>query len=229
VSVAGELSDGGGTAPIVSEFRMASIQLSRYEAEEGDLPDVCMYCGEPATERKRRRFISHPLWVYLLLPWGYVLYAIVAAILTEHIRCYTLFCPRHKNYWLVRNLYVWGSLVLILILLIGGFILAGSLSSQVSPSTQDILFGSCCIGSVVLLLGWLISIPISQVTAIHPANATEYHLTLKRVSPAFVEAVRLHRAEHKGEIQAEEYREHFRPRRSPPRRREGDDERIERS
>lgn len=78
---------------------MASIRISRYEAEDGDLPDVCMCCGEPATQRKRRRFISHPVWVYILLPWGYILYAIVAAILTEEIRCYTLFCERHKHYW----------------------------------------------------------------------------------------------------------------------------------
>ena len=203
---------------------MASIRLSRYEAEEGDLPDVCMCCGEPATERKRRRFVSHPLWVYVLLPFGYIVYAIVAIILTEHIRCYTLFCERHKKYWLVRNLSIWVGLVVILALIFGGFALAASLSGQVSRSMEDILFGSMCIGSVVLLLCWLISIPLSQVTAIHPANATEYELTLKRVSPAFVEAVRQHRANRKDQAQAEDYRGHFRPR-----RREEDDDRIERS
>ena len=208
---------------------MASIQLSRYEAEEGDLPDACMCCGAAATERKRRRFVSHPLWVYLLLPWGYIVYAIVAAILTENIRCYTLFCTRHKNYWLVRNLIVWGSLLVILLLLVGGFVLAGSLSGHVSRSTEDVVFGSLCIGSVLLLLGWLVSIPISQVTAIHPANATEYDLTLKRVSPAFVEAVRQHRENRKDQSRADDYREHFQTRRSPPRRGERDDEGIERS
>ena len=129
---------------------MASIQLSRYEAEEGDLPDVCMCCGVPATERKRRRFISHPLWVYVLLPWGYILYAIVAAILTEHIRCYTLFCPRHKNYFLVRNLFIWGLLIVILVLLVGGFVLAGSLSGRLagqrkmSSSDRCASAPSCC-------------------------------------------------------------------------------------
>jgi hypothetical protein len=176
---------------------MASIKLSRYEAEEGDLPDVCMRCRAVATERKRHRFISHPLWVYVLLPWGYIPYVIVAAILTEHIRCYTLFCPRHKNYFLVRNLIVWGSLAVILVLIFGGFFIAGSLSKGASRSTEDILFGSLCIGSVVLLLGWLISIPISKVTAIHPANATERHLILKRISPAFVETVRQYRENRK--------------------------------
>lgn len=87
-----------------------------------------------------------------------------------------------------------------------------------------------CIGSVVLLLGWLISILLSQVTAIHPGNATEYQLTLKRVSPAFVEAVLEHRENRKDEVREEEdYREHFQPCRSRPRRRDQDEDRIERS
>ena len=205
---------------------MASIKLSRYEAEEGDLPDVCMCCGAEATERKRRRFVSHPLWVYVLLPWGLIPYAIVASILTERILCYTLFCPRHKNYYFVRNLIVWSALVVVLLLIAGAFILALSLSNYVSKSTQGILAGSCCLGTVVLLLCWLMSIPISQETAIHPTNATERHLTLKCVSPAFVEAVRQYRVERKEQVQAEDEREQFRPRRSP-RTRKGDDDRIQ--
>ena len=71
------------------------------------------------------------------------------------------------------------------------------------------------------------SIPISQVTAIHPANATENQLTLKRISPAFVEAMRQHRANRKDQSRADDYREHFRSRRSPPRHRDRDDDRFE--
>ncbi|HZV06269.1 MAG TPA: hypothetical protein VE999_14415 [Gemmataceae bacterium] len=205
---------------------MASIELSRYEAEEGDLPDVCMCCGEEATERKRRRFISHPLWVFLLLPF-IPIYLIVSILLTEDIRCYTLFCPRHKNYFLVRSLFVWGSLVVVLALIVGGFVLAFLLSGQVDKSKESTLFGSLCIGTVVLFMGWLVSIPISQVTAIHPANATRSRLILKRVSPLFVEAVLQYRENHALEAQPADYQEHFRPRRSRQRYEDSDDERIE--
>jgi hypothetical protein len=194
---------------------MASIQLSRHEAEEGDLPDVCMCCGAPATERKRRRFISHPLWVYLLLPFGYLPYVIVAAILTENVRCYTLFCARHKNHWLLRTLIIWGAFIVLLAFLAGSFALVGSMSGPASKSTQDTLFGLLCIAMPVLLLCWLISIPIMQLTAIHPANVTEHRLTLKCVSPAFVEAVRNYREDHKSEELPEDYRRKFRPRPSP--------------
>jgi hypothetical protein len=205
---------------------MASIELSRYEAEEGDLPDVCMCCGEEATERKRRRFISHPLWVFLLLPF-IPIYLIVSILLTEDIRCYTLFCPRHKNYFLIRSLFVWCSLIVVLALIVGGFFLVLWLSGQDDHSAENYLFGSFCIGTVALFMGWLISIPISQVTAIHPAKATRSRLTLKRVSPAFVEAVLQHRENHALEAQPADYQEHFQPRRPGSRRRKEDDEGIE--
>jgi hypothetical protein len=174
---------------------MASIQLSRYEAEEGELPNVCMCCGTVATERKRRVFISHPLWVYLLLPMGYLPYVVVAAVLTQRTRCYTLFCSRHKNYWRNRTLLIWGALPVILALIIGSLVLVFSFEDQLSKSLRDIVPGLLCIGSFALLFCWLASIPIMQETAIHTAAVTERRVTLKRVSPAFVE----------------DYGRHFRP------------------
>jgi hypothetical protein len=196
---------------------MASIQLRRYEAEEGDLPDVCMRCGAPATERRRRRFTTHPLWVYVLLPFGLVPYVIVAAALTEHVRCYTLFCPRHKNHWLVRTLIVWGAFVALLALIVGSFVAVALMERQLSGSMMGDLIGYLCIGSVVLLFCWLVSIPIMQLTAIHPANVTERRLTLKRVSPAFVDAVWDHRERRREEEEQEDYRRPFQPRRSDSR------------
>lgn len=199
---------------------MASIQLSRYEAEEGDLPDVCMRCGAPATERKRLRFTSHPFWCYVLLPFGYLPYVIVAAILTERVLCYTLFCPRHKHYYRFRTLIVWGVLVALLAFIFGGIVIAGSIPDQ-SGKTQNILFGSLCIAAPVLLFCWLISIPIMQETSIHPADVRERRLTLKHVAPDFVEAVREYRQDRKDEEQAENDSRKFRSRRLPPRSEEG--------
>jgi hypothetical protein len=197
---------------------MASIQLSRYEAEEGDLPDVCMCCGAPAVERKRLRFVSHPVWVYALLPFGYLPYVIVAALLTENVRCYTLFCARHKKHWLMRTLIIWGAFVALLGIIAVSVVLVGIFSQQLSKSTQDTLSGSVCIGIVVLIFCWFISIPIVQLTAIHPANVTERRLTLKRISPAFAEAVREHRANRRDAVPEDDYRSKFRPRHAPHRR-----------
>ena len=142
---------------------------------------------------------------------------------TRYIRCYTLFSsPAHEL--LARSqLDRLGVLVVILMLLVVGFVLAGMLAEHASQSAKDLLIGSWCIGMVVLPLSWLISIPISQMMAIHPANPTQFEVTLKRVSPAFVEAVHHFAAESENQARAEDYRAHFRRR-----RRDGDDDRIER-
>jgi hypothetical protein len=207
---------GSNPASSTQQGPMASIQLGRYEAEEGDLPDVCMRCGAPAAVRKRHVFISHPLWVYVLLPFGYVPYVVVAAVLTERVRCYTHFCPRHKNHWLVRALLIWGSFVALLALIVCGFAVVGSLQGRLSRPAHDALFGMACVGSPVLLFCWLISIPIMQLTAIHPADVTDRRLTLRRVSPAFVEAVRDYR-ERRRAREGQEDRRPFRPRHPDPR------------
>jgi hypothetical protein len=192
---------------------MASIQLTRREAEEGDLPDVCMRCGAPATVRKRRMFVSHPLWVYVLLPIGYLPYVIVAAIMTQRVRCYTLFCGRHKNHWLYRALFIWGAFVLMIALIVGSFAVVISMETQLKKST-DAFVGILCFGSLGLMFCWLISIPIMQLTAIHPGDVTERRLTLKRVSPTFVDAVRDYRERPRAGKKREEYWSEFQSRRS---------------
>jgi hypothetical protein len=192
---------------------MASIVLSRYEAEEGDLPEVCMLCGAPATERKRRRFTSHPFWVYVLLPFGWLPYIIVAAILTVRVHCYTHLCARHRNHWLMRTLIIWGVFAGLVALILGSFFVVALTGQKLGKSSFDALFGTLCIGSLVLMFLWLASIPILQVTAIHPADVTKRRLTLKRISPEFADAVWEHRDERRAEAEQEDP-----PRGSPPRR-----------
>src|SRR6266851_803407 len=171
---------------------MASISLTLHEAEEGDLPNVCMRCEAPATVRKRYRFVSHPGWVYLLLPFGYLPYVIVAAIMTQRVRFYTQFCARHKNHWRIRAFIVWGAFLALVAILFGGFLLISWLERN-KTTDYGSFFGYFCIGWLVLIFCWMISIPIVQLTSIHPADVTERRLTLKRVSPAFVDAVRDYR------------------------------------
>jgi hypothetical protein len=196
---------------------MASIQLTRREAETGDLPDVCMRCGAPATVRKRRMFVSHPLWVYVLLPFGYLPYVIVAAILTQRTRCYTHFCRRHKNHWVYRALIIWGAFPVLLALIVSGWVLVASLENVGGKGMVDRLVGTMCVGDIVLMLLWLMSIPLIQLTAIHPGDVTERRLTLKRVAPAFVEAVRNYREKGSSADEGrEEYWSDYRSRRSAP-------------
>jgi hypothetical protein len=194
---------------------MASIQLTREEAELGFLPDVCMRCGAPATVRKRRMFVSHPFWVYVLLPFGYLPYVIVAAILTQRARCYTHFCPKHKNHYRVRAAIVWGTLAALVVLLLGSFVLVVS-PRQMTGSALDVVMASLCLGCLPLMICWLILIPIIQATAIHTADVTDRRLTLKRVSPAFVEAMHDYRDRPRGEDAHQDSGRRAGPRRSEP-------------
>jgi hypothetical protein len=188
---------------------MASIVLSRYEAEEGDLPEICMLCGAPAIERKRRRFISHPFWVYVLLPFGWLPYIIVASILTVRVRCYTHLCSRHRNHWVMRTLIIWGVFAGLVVLILGSFTVAALIGEK---AMTGIVAGTLCIGSLVLMFLWLASIPILQVTAIHPADVTKRRLTLKCISPEFADAVWEYREERRAEAEQEDS-----PRGLPPR------------
>lgn len=197
---------------------MASIRLDRYEAEDGDLPDNCMCCGEPATERKRRRFTWHPFWVYLFLPLGYVPYVLIAVILTERVRCTTLFCDRHKNHWRWRTWVIWGSFLGILLLGAAGVGLASLLADQIDPKQHEYLFGPLCIAIPVLMLCWLISIPLLQLTEIHPSQVTRRSFVLNRVSPKFVEAVHEYRATYEDDDDRDEEPRPDEPRIRPPHR-----------
>ena len=60
---------------------MPEIRVHKDEAD-GELPMICMRCGEPATVTRSRNMSWCPPWVGVLLIAGLVPYVIVALILT---------------------------------------------------------------------------------------------------------------------------------------------------
>jgi hypothetical protein len=105
--------------------------------------------------------------------------------------------------------------VAILALIVGGLALVIAVERQVSEATNSFLAGLVCFGAPALLLCWLVSIPLMQLTAIHPGDVTERRLTLRRVAPAFVEAVRDYREKRSSaDAEREEYWNDYRSRRS---------------
>jgi hypothetical protein len=184
---------------------MAWVSLTRYEAEEGELPHVCMRCGGPATVKKRYAFTWHPLWTYLLLFAGLIPYIVVAAVLTERARCYVLLCDQHKRHWLIRTLIVWGGFFGMIVVIGLAFLLMVTFTPQGGgpPWLPGLLFTA----SMVLIAGWLMSIPVCQITAIHPTDVSDRTVTLTCVSPAFIEALDDHRDRRREARRAREERE----------------------
>jgi hypothetical protein len=196
---------------------MASVRLGRYEAEDGDLPPVCMRCGEPAEEYRRKQFNWHPQWVYILLIAGLLVFVIVAVILTKWMRIRAPLCPAHTNHWLWRTLVVLLSLLLLVFLAIASIFLLSALERQ--PGRQH-LFGFVCLGVVVLAVIWLIATIVIQMTAIRPTEITDRDITLTGVSVEFVDAYRNRRRRRRRPDEEDDY---DRPARRRPRYEEDED------
>jgi hypothetical protein len=209
---------------------MATVQLSRREAEDDDLPDVCMKCGAPATTRISRAFAWYPEWVWITILAGLLIFVILALVLTKRMRVEVPLCDEHKKHWFNRNLAIWGTFGILALLMVIGI---GIAVAAADPSDRDgnPVFGVICIGSLVCLIPWLTVVAIAHYSMIRPSEITDRSIRLTKVSDEFVDAVEDYRYERRRarDDDNEDYRRKFRPRRreesedvydpEPPRRR----------
>ena len=68
---------------------MAQVRLGRLEAEEGELPPLCIRCGKPAVVFKPRAFGGYPEWSYLLLLLTFWAFLMAAPLLRQRMRVLT--------------------------------------------------------------------------------------------------------------------------------------------
>jgi hypothetical protein len=203
---------------------MADVRLRLGEAD-GRLPDVCMCCGEAASDTNRRNMTWTPPWVGILILAGWLPYIIVAAIMSKTATVHVPLCERHQSHWLNRNLIIWGSFVLFLLIGVAGFVVAASLPGRDGEN----VFPFVCLGSVVFFVIWLVITVVCQSTAIRPKEITDEDITISGVCEEFIEAVDEARAERRARKRArrrEEDEEDDEPR--SRRRRDEEDEEEER-
>ena len=77
---------------------MAHIRLHVRQAD-GNLPMVCMRCGDPATVVKSKTLSWFPRWTFVLMLAHVLVFVIVAAILTRRARLQAPFCEQHQGHW----------------------------------------------------------------------------------------------------------------------------------
>jgi hypothetical protein len=168
---------------------MAKVYLrSDYGHEIVDLPPVCMACGAPATVRKRKLFSWQPQWVPVLILVGVLPYVIVSLVLTKRQRVATPLCERHASYWWLFPTL----LTLSFFALFGvGFALfiALTVAEQNQPRGGGGVAGFACLATVLAFLVWLIVAVVLQNRRIRPAEITDRHIELIKVSEAFADAV----------------------------------------
>jgi hypothetical protein len=163
---------------------MPEIRMRLREAD-GHLPAVCMCCGAPASTTKVKKMRWCPPWVGVLILAGLLPYVIVAVILTKRATVQAPLCEPHQGHWLNRLLLIWGSFFLFGLVGLAGIIFAVNLPL---PDREN-AFPFVCIGTIILLVIWLVIVIVCQNTVIRPREITDAEITLTGVCDAFVNAV----------------------------------------
>jgi hypothetical protein len=172
---------------------MARVRLTLKEIEEGKLPPFCIRCGAPAAGMRSKRFAWHPSWIGWYIILGLLcmgLPLIVALILrafqTKRMRIKVPLCEQHWNHWQSRQYLIYGGFAILISL---GFLPFCIPADQVEVGLST-LKGLLCLGTLFLGLIWLIVAAMVENEAIHPEEITKKSITLIKVSPKFVDALR---------------------------------------
>jgi len=136
---------------------MAEVRLGRQQAETGDLPEVCMRCGQPTQLWTPRKFSA------------------TSAMQSRKMLVLVPLCERHQNQWRNRIRINW--------LILFGLLLIAALLIFVPADWQAPLWITLGIG----LPSWLIFNIVYEQLLMRAAEITDHTITLKKVSPAFIE------------------------------------------
>jgi hypothetical protein len=209
---------------------MAKVELSRDDAEDGRLPEVCMKCGAQSWKQKSRTFSWYPPWVGVLILGGILPFVIVAAVLTKRMTVRVPLCDEHQNHWSWRGWFIGVGAILMLMLGLGCFavLVATDQPQQRGGGGANPLAGVLCAGGGVAFLIFIITAAIIQQLAIRPTEITNEAITLTNVAPEFSEAVeeaydRYERDRRERRPQRRQWEEDDRPRDRGDRYRDRDD------
>ena len=162
---------------------MAEIQLRQSETDRDRLPDVCMVCGQPATDQINRTFSWYPPWVTLTFLIAWPLFLVLMLVMTKRMRVEVPICEKHRGYWWKRQMLMWLPLLVLLLAGVGAMIAA----SAAAPRNSD-LTGFVCVGFGGLFFVWLIIAAVIQNMMVRPTEITDRTITLKKVHDEFVDA-----------------------------------------
>jgi hypothetical protein len=165
---------------------MPKVWLDEDLCRTGDLPDVCLKCGQQTTNRVKKTFAWMSPWIYVALLFGAIgmlVFLILAATLRKTIKAKVPMCDEHKRHWLIRVLLVLGSLVAVIGMIV---LVVAALSSAPPGSAGRDLMPLLIIAPIV---AWVILAIVVSVTAIRALEIrADRGLHLAGVSQEFVDA-----------------------------------------
>lgn len=163
---------------------MAEVKLGRLEAEEGELPPLCLRCGQPAVVYKRRKLAGQPAWTYPLLLFMIWPFLIVSLLVRRRIRVLAPLCSTHQYYWRRRRRIAIAATIIYALLMVLVFLLCLNADANSGPF-GSLWFVFWVAGVLLLLLVYLV-----RYHGICVTDITEESVTLTGISPIFV--ARLH-------------------------------------
>jgi hypothetical protein len=193
---------------------MATVQLGRYECENGKLPRVCMRCGAAAEEFVSKDFSWHPsllpgilffgmlfLSFALLLPRDMAISFIIILslpllvmgliVVAYGFNCRMIvlapLCTVHRRHWSNRHLFDY--LFIIVLLCSVPSLVIVTASNALPQQLMDQFSRMVGLGLVLAAVVWAIVGVAWDFRLIRPRHLDDNSITLTGVAPAFVAAV----------------------------------------
>ena len=161
------------------------VTLTKEQIEADDLPDVCIVCGRPTTERLNRNFSHQSEWAGILTLVGMLFFVIPGVIISslterrQRIAC--PICPRHRNHW--SRFVWWASTGWLIPIACGG---TGALvGSMVAPGHGGVIPGAAMGALVTGLFAYLVPLIRMASRCVDAEEITDTEIRLRRVSAAF--------------------------------------------
>jgi len=159
---------------------MGAVRLVRDRVEQGDLPAVCMRCGEAATGTSGKTFSKRQGWTFILIFLGGLPYLLAGLVFRDRFRVQAPLCDAHRNHFHWQRAILWGGLTGLIGLAVGCFTLIGNVSDEVQKQ--------CFIGLAIAGGVWVVVYLGNMFTSITAASVSSEETLLVGVSDEFAKA-----------------------------------------
>jgi hypothetical protein len=162
---------------------MATLKIRKSNLVDGQLPPVCVVCGNEAEGTKVVKFSWTPSWILLLWLFGLLPGIIGHLLATKKMTVPLPVCGRHRGHWSARQGIMWGGTALaIAIGCLGAYIE----SYWDKGAGENILMGGVCLLGLMFFAIFFVS-----DSGVRPEQMTDQTITLRGVSDKFVQAMGL--------------------------------------
>jgi hypothetical protein len=170
---------------------MAHVVVTKEEAEaEGKLPAVCMCCGAPAAAWVTRRLmLKPPQYGRFELAEVALVKSVHALATSPYVRLRTSFCDRHRHYWTVRAIVLFGGAGMFFAAMFLALVL-GVVASTINPTQPHKGLVAIAVTSALFgLVGWLVPLLILWRNPIRALGMDNGLVVVDNVSDQYAAAV----------------------------------------